>query len=313
MNTKWRVLISLAGIIALLVPLTVFASEQTQPPVSAPSMADQPVLVAVQRVAVNGVVDRRADIWLNGAGNYAVGMVTEKVDQNTLPRGYDATKAVCNISMNGTGTMNISSNLSIEGSLTILRGTCQVTADRVTAGNIFLGLANDGTPIVASLGSSTINVDVFAVRGNAVTLDAGTSTINTHLLFDNAAKQGHTYYNVNITEKTTVTDRITYVTRTETRKDMAGKDVSVNVTDKVVTQVTSKVNGFVEGKSKFEKLTFVGDGYITDDIEVKNLVFPPGKLKGSDTAIKKSNKPVIKDRSGKPLTETLADSTLARM
>lgn len=179
----------------------------------------------------------------------------------------------CSIEIDGTGTFNLGSNLEVSG-ITVIQGTFNTGGKSVKADSLYFGEYTATKPVVVSLGNSVINTFSFAVRGSNVTLDAGTSTINTTLLFDDSGKLGRTYYNVVINDKEYVTDVVNYVKRTETRKDIDGKEYTVEVTDEVWSKKTSYVYGFIEGKSRFNKLTINGrtQAYLNSDISVKELV-----------------------------------------
>jgi hypothetical protein len=119
------------------------------------------------------------------------------------------------------------------GDITVLSGSFLTRGYKVIGQGFYIGSYKDYTLVTVSLESSVIESFVFAVRGENVKLDAGTSIIITTLLFDDSDKSGRVY-------------------------------------NDVVIKSDNKVYGFIEGASKFNNLKMDNAVavYQRDNIEV---------------------------------------------
>ena len=142
------------------------------------------------------------------------------------------------------GDWLLTSPLNSASALSILSGSLTTNNYPVTVDAFFIGLYTEGALTTVSLGSSIINTNTLAVRGSNVVLDAGTSTLTTTLLFDDAGKKGHRYYDV-------------------------------------VVRDDEGVYGFVEGNSKFHNLEFVASDttYMSGTLTVDGKFKYKGKIK----------------------------------
>jgi hypothetical protein len=165
------------------------------------------------------------------------------------------------IEINGTGTWSLGSAIELTGTLVVIQGTFDTKGYNLKTNSIYLGEYRVSKAVTMYMRSSYIETFSFAVRGNTVTLDAGTSTLVTTLLFDNSTKSGKVYYNVKI-------------------------------------KSDNKVYGFVEGNSKFNDLTFENDKsmYLDNSIDTNTTTITKGTVKPNLTPLKPINKPVITAR-----------------
>jgi len=180
---------SLVLISLLLLPLSAFAEDVglfdefgNEIPVISPTV-----------LTVNGeTIEPDKD---TNSSNYTINSDQECVIEIV---GNDTLKG--SLTLEGTGIFWINSAFKVEGQITLLGGEFYTGNNVINAGSFYVGYYQDDTPIFVSLGDSEINVFAWAIRGDGVKVDAGNSTINTTLLFDNSAKDGRVYNNVNIKE-----------------------------------------------------------------------------------------------------------------
>jgi len=161
-----------------------------------------------------------------------------------------------NISLHDGGLWFLASDVEVTGQLTVLDSCALQTAGfGLTCGSIYIGEYGDTTAVMLDLGASTVRCFAFAIRGDNVTLQAGTSTIITTLLFDDSTRTGHSYYNVTITS-------------------------------------TDTAMGFIEGESSFQKLTVDAPAgmYVADDLTTEAIDKKAGVMKAAKTAKKPKNK-----------------------
>jgi hypothetical protein len=167
-------------------------------------------------------------INLTGAGAYSLSATT------ALPYS---------ITIQGTGSWQLAGPINMDGQLTVLQGSFDTRSYQLDCGSFYIGEYDTPRDITVTLGSSTVNTFAFAIRGKGVNFDAGDSTINTTLLFDDTDRAGHQYSNVNIKSK-------------------------------------DGVYGYIEGSSSFKDLKMDSPvTYLDTDIAASDLVVQSGAIK----------------------------------
>jgi len=271
------ILITVMMILAIIIPAVVKAEVKTPVP-EVQTMVNEPlqeVVPVAATLTVDGTpisIGENRNVTLVNYGFHSLGFQAGTNVAN--PNVVD-----CSITIEG-GVWSLASDLSITGQFTMTEGIFSTMNQTFSPNSFYVGEYAVTKHCEVNLGSSTINCFAFAIRGDDVVLNAGTSTINTTLLFDNKAKSGRVYNNVNINKKETTTTNISYNPRIVSGTGIDGKPYSYTVYDKVETQVTSSVYGFVEGQSKFANIKLNGDKpcYVVDNIGTDKPVIGVEKI-----------------------------------
>jgi hypothetical protein len=271
------IILTVMMILVIIIPAIVRA-EVKSPPVPEVQVANESLekVVPVEAVlTVDGIpvpIGENGNVTLIDFGFHSLGYVAGTNVEN--PNVVN-----CSITLEG-GVWSLASGLSITGQFTMLEGIFNTGGYGFSPNSFYVGEYAVSKHCEVNLGSSVINCFAFAIRGSDVVLNAGTSTINTTLLFDNKDKKGRIYNNVNIINKKTVTEEVTYEPRTISGVGLDGRPYSYVVYDKVVKQKENTIYGFVEGKSKFNNIKFNGDSpcYVVDDIGTDKPVIGAEKI-----------------------------------
>jgi len=231
-GTAFRLFMTAALLGALALPL---APPESAEAVSSPQEVSEneilDVLEPVPVLFVDGI-----GVFPNEDGDY---ILSNEIGFSMLT----TTDAIEN-SIELRGNWLLASTLDSTSALSILSGSLATNSYPVTVDAFFIGLYTEGTLTTVNLGSSIVNTNTFAIRGSNVVLDAGTSTLTTTLLFDDAEKKGHRYYDVVVCDN-------------------------------------NGVYGFVEGNSKFHNLEFAASEttYMSGVLTVDGKFKVKGKIK----------------------------------